>query len=118
MVLHVDVRKLVEGSIIETNRVEYRASGNPQKVLHTICAFANDYEETHGSYIVIGVSETNGILDTVVGVNEWEISTELGYSKITKVVRTCIGSLMDEEMVRYLYPDNPRDPRQKICLRK
>ena len=48
MVLHVDVRKLVEGSIIETNRIEYRTSGNPQKVLHTICTFANDYEETYG----------------------------------------------------------------------
>ena len=118
MVLHIDVKKLVEGSIIETNMVEYRTRWNPQKVLHTICAFANDYEGTYGGYIVIGVSETNGILDTVVGVNEWEISTELGYSKITKVVRTCIESLMDEEMVRYLYPDNPRDPRQKICLKK
>lgn len=70
MVLHVDIRKLVEGSIIETNRVEYRTSWNPQKVLHTICAFANDYEGTYGGYIVIGVSETNRIPDTVVGVNE------------------------------------------------
>ena len=118
MVLHVDIRKLVEGSIIETNRVKYRTSWNPQKVLHTICAFANDYEETYGGYIVIGVSETNGIPNTVVGVNEWETSTKLGYSKITKVVRTCIGSMMDEGMVRYLYPNNPRDPRQKICLKK
>ena len=73
MVLHVDVKKLVEGSIIETNRVEYKTSWNPQKVLHTICAFANDYEETYGGYIVIGVSETNGIPDTVVGVEESEI---------------------------------------------
>ena len=117
MVLHVDIRKLVEGSIIETNRVEYRTNWNPQKVLHTICAFANDYEGTYGGYIVIGVSETNRIPDTVVGVNEWEASTER-YSKITKVVRTCIESMMDEGMVRYLYPDNPRDPRQKICLKK
>ena len=85
---------------------------------HTICAFANDYEETYGGYIVIGVSETNGIPDTVVGVNEWETSTELRYSKITKVVRTCIESMMDDGLVRYLYPDNPRDPRQKICLKK
>ena len=64
------------------------------------------------------MSETNGIPDTVVGVNEWETSTKLRYSKITKVVRTCIESMMDEGMVRYLYPDNPRDPRQMICLRK
>ena len=47
MVLHVDVRKLVEGSIIETNRVEYKTGWNPQKVLHTICAFVNDYKRTY-----------------------------------------------------------------------
>ena len=55
MVLHVDIRKLVEGSIIETNRVEYKTSWILRDPPHQSCAFANDYEGTYGGYIVIGV---------------------------------------------------------------
>ena len=61
---------------------------------------------------IIMMLERNGCMTTR------EISTGLGYSNITKVVRTCIESMMDEELIRYLYPDNPRDPRQKICLKR
>lgn len=74
MVLHVDVDKLIKGTIIETNRVEYKSSWNPEKVLHTMCAFANDYEDTYGGYIVIGISEIDGVPDQVIGVDDSEVS--------------------------------------------
>lgn len=47
-----------------------------------------------------------------------EISEELGYPKVTVPVRKAIRTLMDEGQIEYLYPDNPRDPRQRICLKK
>lgn len=73
MVLHVDIDKLIKGTIVETNRVEYKAGWNPEKILHTMCAFANDYEDTYGGYIVIGVSETDGVPDKILGVEDSEV---------------------------------------------
>jgi len=40
--------------------VEYKAGWNPESVLHTICAFANDFHNLSGGYLVIGVEEENG----------------------------------------------------------
>lgn len=45
-----------------------------------------------------------------------EISTMLGYSSITRNVRKEIDSLVSEGVLRYLYPDKPRSPKQRICL--
>lgn len=57
----IDVGMLIEDSIVETNRIEYKENWNPEKVAHTICAFANDFENVDGGYIVIGVKEDDGI---------------------------------------------------------
>ena len=45
---------------IEGERVEYKAGWNPKAVLHTICAFANDFHNLGGGYVVVGVEERNG----------------------------------------------------------
>ena len=37
--------------------MEYKAGGNSQAVLHTICAFANDFHNLGGGYVVLGVEE-------------------------------------------------------------
>lgn len=44
-----------------------------------------------------------------------EISRRLGYSRMTGPVRRGMAELMGEGGIRYLYPDNPSDPRQRIC---
>ena len=52
---------------MESERVEFKASWNPQvtgpQVLRTICAFANDYHNLNGGYVVIGVEERDGRAD-------------------------------------------------------
>ena len=40
--------------------MEYKAGWNPQRVLHTICAFANDFHNLGGGYVVLGVEERDG----------------------------------------------------------
>ena len=49
---------------VESERVEFKASWNPDttgvQVLRTICAFANDYHNLNGGYVVIGVGERDG----------------------------------------------------------
>ncbi len=49
---------------VESERVEFKGSWNPEvtgpQVLSTICAFANDYHNLNGGYVVIGVEEIDG----------------------------------------------------------
>lgn len=49
---------------VESERVEFKSSWNPEttgpQVLKTICAFANDFHNINGGYIIIGVEEVNG----------------------------------------------------------
>ena len=55
------IETLLEGKVVERNRVEYKEGWNPAETIHTICAFANDYENVNGGYLVIGVAAKEGI---------------------------------------------------------
>ncbi len=57
MTLPINIRDLLEGRNIENSRIEYKSGWNPTRILHSICAFANDIEEIGGGYILIGVTE-------------------------------------------------------------
>ena len=63
-ILPVNVESLFEGGGVESERIGFKASWNPRttgkQVLRTICAFANDYHNLNGGYIVIGVEKVNG----------------------------------------------------------
>jgi ATP-dependent DNA helicase RecG len=58
--LPINLDSLLERRTIEGERVEYKAGWNPERALHTICAFANDCHNLGGGYLVIGVDEQNG----------------------------------------------------------
>ena len=55
------IETLLEGQVVERNRVEYKEGWNPSDIVHTICAFANDYANVNGGYLVIGVAAVEGI---------------------------------------------------------
>ena len=57
MALPINIEGLLSGRIIETERLEFKEGWNPEAVLHTMCAFANDVNNWGGGYIVIGVGE-------------------------------------------------------------
>ena len=63
-ILSINVNDLVRGRAIESVRVEFKSSWNPDttgfQVLRTICAFANDHQNLNGGYVVIGVAESEG----------------------------------------------------------
>lgn len=73
MALPINIMNLIENNTIESNRVEYKEGWNPEKILHTICAFANDYEDVGGGYIVIGVREADSQLN-LVGLNKKDLT--------------------------------------------
>jgi ATP-dependent DNA helicase RecG len=51
---------LMEGKVVEHDRVEYKKGWNPADTIQTICAYANDFNNTNGGYIVLGVEEKHG----------------------------------------------------------
>ena len=55
------IETLLEGRVVEHDRIEYKTGWNPNDIIHSICAFANDYDNTNGGYIVIGVKEKDGM---------------------------------------------------------
>jgi len=60
MHLPININDLIHGKSVEWERLEFKAGWNPLAVLHTLCAFANDFHNLGGGYIVIGVEERAG----------------------------------------------------------
>lgn len=58
--LPISIADLLQGRSMEWERLEYKEGWNPESVLHTICAFANDFHNLGGGYILVGVEEKEG----------------------------------------------------------
>jgi len=58
--LPISLDDVLRGKSVEWERLEYKAGWNPEAALHSICAFANDFHNLGGGYIVLGVVEENG----------------------------------------------------------
>ena len=58
--LPINIDNLLRQRTIEGERIEYKAGWNPKTVLHAVCAFANDFHNLGGGYVVLGVEERNG----------------------------------------------------------
>lgn len=56
--LPLALEDLLSRGLVERERLEYKRGWNPEEVLHTLCAFANDFYNLDGGYIVIGVETT------------------------------------------------------------
>ena len=60
MTLPVNIEDLLNAHVVESTRIEFKTDWNPNPIIHTICAFANDIDNIGGGYIVIGVQEKDG----------------------------------------------------------
>lgn len=60
MALPVNLEQLLTGHVVESERLEFKQSWNPEKVIHSICAFANDLNNWGGGYLIIGIAEEDG----------------------------------------------------------
>lgn len=63
-ILQVNIDDLLRCRGVESARVEFKASWDENttglQILKTLCAFANDFHNLNGGYIVVGVAEENG----------------------------------------------------------
>ena len=56
MKLPVNIDDLLTARTVEWERLEFKAGWNPKAVLRTMCAFANDFHNLGGGYIILGVA--------------------------------------------------------------
>lgn len=61
MALPININDLITGQTVEWDRIEFKEGWNPEAVLHTICAFANDINNWGGGYIIVGIKEKDGM---------------------------------------------------------
>jgi ATP-dependent DNA helicase RecG len=57
MSLHLNIEDLLSAKTVESERIEYKEGWNPDAIYRTICAFANDFDNIGGGYILVGVEE-------------------------------------------------------------
>lgn len=60
MAIPVNIEDLINHRVVESTRIEYKADFNPDPIIRSICAFANDIDNMGGGYILVGVEENNG----------------------------------------------------------
>ncbi len=52
--LPINLEDLLRQRTVEGERIEYKAGWNPDAIIRTLCAFANDFENLGGGYVVVG----------------------------------------------------------------
>ena len=83
MAIPISIENLINKRIIESNRIELKSGFNPNSIIHTICAFANDIDNIGGGYIVIGIEEKEGVpVFPIKGVEK---------SKIDGIMKELVG---------------------------
>ncbi len=63
-ILPINLDDLLRLRAVESARVEFKASWDEKttghQIIKTLCAFANDFQNLNGGYIVLGVADQNG----------------------------------------------------------
>lgn len=77
--LPLNVRDLLHQRHVEGERIEYKAGWNPDAILRTICAFANDFENLGGGYVVIG-QDCDANVSRYFRRQAWPRKTSIGSS--------------------------------------
>ena len=71
MALAININDLLYKQKIESNRIEFKKGWNPGSIYRSICAFANDFDDISGGYIIVGVEtdkDTGTAMRPVEGV--------------------------------------------------
>ena len=62
MALPINIDNLLNKRKIEGDRIEFKKGWNPTDIYHSICAFANDFDNLGGGYILVGIEQQdNGL---------------------------------------------------------
>lgn len=62
MGIPTNIKTILNRDVVESVRVEFKEGWNPEPIMHTICAFANDIDNFYGGYIVIGINDASKVV--------------------------------------------------------
>lgn|SRR5882757_3207051 len=89
----VPITTLLDGKVVESERLEFKRGWNPLSTLHTLCAFANDFHNLGGGYVFIGIAAKDGVPQRpAVGLDLHEIDSiqkeilRLGYEAMRRTI--------------------------------
>ncbi len=108
MALPVNISDLLSGLLIESERLEFKTGWNPEAVWHTVCAFANDFHNLGGGYVVtccrsavrsMGIAGLLYVRDSVLGGRALTPIPEDGPYAVEPRVRCIIIELMNSPLV-------------------
>lgn len=85
MALAINIEDLLNKQKIESNRIEFKKGWNPASIYHSICAFANDFNDLGGGYIIVGVDTVN---ETGVAIRPIE---GIPVEKIDSILQEMVG---------------------------
>jgi len=66
--LPLNLKDLLRQRRVEGDRIEYKSGWSPDPTIRTLCAFANDFENLGGGYIIIGQGGTVGFVGQARGI--------------------------------------------------
>jgi hypothetical protein len=104
MPLPLNINDLLHGPSVEWERLAFKAGWNPLDTLHTLCAYANDFHNLGGGYIIVGVGEQDG-RPVLPPVGLTEDLVVLSYPGPDRSVRLDLGRLNRcQNFLRYVAP--------------
>lgn len=122
MPLHINIEDLLSARTVESDRIEYKEGWNPDAIYRTICAFANDFDNTGGGYILVGVEEdpvTKSAVRPVKGLTTAEIGylqqKMIGFNNQINPVYSAkldVVDVDDHQIVVLWVPGGPNRPYQ------
>jgi len=89
--LHLNIEDILSARTVESDRIEFKEGWNPDAVYRSICAFANDFDNIGGGYILVGVAEnpaTKTAMRPVKGLSTKQIAAiqqeMIGFNNLMK----------------------------------
>lgn len=100
MAILVNIEDLLHKRKIESTRIEFKTGWNPNKIYRTICAFANDFDNIGGGYII---DISKAILERILkqlsseplGLVEYQGALKTGGYVLTKKGKSFVESMND-----------------------
>jgi ATP-dependent DNA helicase RecG len=83
MPLPINIDDLLTARTVESERIEFKEGWNPDAIYRTVCAFANDFDNAGGGYILVGIEESDGVAKRPV--------KGLGAKEIAEIQKKMIG---------------------------
>ena len=93
----ISIDNLLSGTVVESNRIEFKKDWNPERVLHTICAFANNIDNIGGGYIIIALTGMIKTSDYLTGL-QFAFN---GYYITYSIIKTAVFSFIISSISAY-----------------